>query len=472
VSGDAAAAPTLQFLGGAGTVTGSKYLVRTDGATVLVDCGLFQGLRELRERNWDAPPFDPAGIDAVVVTHAHVDHCGYLPRLVAAGYRGPVFMTPATAELAAIVLPDCAHLLEEEASYANRKGFSKHHPALPLYTQDDAWRALDLVETVPTGTDWDPAPNVAAEYVPAGHILGAASVRLRAGAEGPTVGFSGDLGRNNHPFLVGPQPIGDVDVLLVESTYGDRIHEAGDPSDALAATINRTLDRGGSVLIPAFAVDRTEVVLHHLARLVRAGRIPRGVPVYVDSPMALSALAVYRRAFDRHDPDIRAGVGSADHQFAVPGLREVREVEESKALNQPHAPSIVVSASGMATGGRVVHHLAHWLPDARNTVLLVGYQAQGTRGRKLLDGVSELKMLGRYVPVRAEIVDFSQFSVHADAAELLDWVAAASQPPDTVYVVHGEPAASAALARNVRDKLGWTAVVPRHGERVRLDRWS
>jgi metallo-beta-lactamase family protein len=471
VNGHPNTAPTLQFLGGAGTVTGSKYLVRTAAAAVLVDCGLFQGLRELRERNWEAPPFDPAGVDAIVVTHAHVDHCGYLPRLVAAGYRGPVFMTAATAELAAIVLPDCAHLLEEEATYANRKGFSRHHPALPLYTQDDAWRALELIETVPTATDWVPAPDIGARFVPAGHILGAASIRLRAGTAGPTVGFSGDLGRASHPFLVGPEPIGDVDVLLVESTYGDRMHEATDPSDALAATINRTLDRGGNVLIPAFAVDRTEVMLHHLARLVRTGRIPRDVPVYVDSPMALSALEVYRRAFDRHDPDIRPDAGSAEDQFAVPGLREVREVEESKALNQPHAPSIVVSASGMATGGRVVHHLAHWLPDARNTVLLVGYQAQGTRGRQLLEGATELKMLGRYVPVRAEIVDFPQFSVHADAAELLDWVAAAAEPPDTVYVVHGEAPASAALARDIREKLVWNAVVPRHGERVRLDRW-
>jgi metallo-beta-lactamase family protein len=462
-------APTLQFLGGAGTVTGSKYLVRTRDAAVLLDCGLFQGLRELRERNWDPPSFDPGAIDAVIVTHAHVDHCGYLPRLVASGYRGPVFMTPATAELARIVLPDCAHLLEEEATYANRKGFSRHHPALPLYTQDDAWRALELIESVPIDTKWMAAPNVDARFVPAGHILGAASISLRTAASGPTIGFSGDLGRASHPFLVEPAPIGDVDVLLVESTYGDRMHPATDPSEDLATTITRTLDRGGNVLIPAFAVDRTEVMLHHLARLVRTGRIPRDVPVYVDSPMALSALEVYRRAFGRRDPDIRPGAGSADYQFAVPGLREVREVEESKALNRPHTPCIVVSASGMATGGRVVHHLAHWLPDARNTVLLVGYQAQGTRGRQLLEGATELKMLGRYVPVRAEIVDLPQFSVHADAAELLDWVAGATQPPDTVYVVHGEPPASAALARAIREKLQWTAVVPRHGERVRLD---
>jgi metallo-beta-lactamase family protein len=470
MTGRSAAAPTLQFLGGAGTVTGSKYLVRTDEAAVLIDCGLFQGLRELRERNWEPTAFDPAAIDAVVVTHAHVDHCGYLPRLVAAGYRGPVFMTTATAELARIVLPDCAHLLEEEAAYANRKGFSRHHPALPLYTQDDAWRALELIEPVSIATEFTPAPNVAARFVPAGHILGAASIRLRAGEAGPTIGFSGDLGRMSHPFLIGPEPIGDVDVLLVESTYGDRLHPVTDPSEDLAGAITRTIERGGNVLIPAFAVDRTEVMLHHLARLVRTGRIPRDVPVFVDSPMALSALEVYRRAFERHDPDIRAGAGSAAHQFSLPGLREVREVEESKALNRPSRPSIVVSASGMATGGRVVHHLAHWLPDARNTVLLVGYQAQGTRGRQLLEGATELKMLGRYVPVRAEIVDLPQFSVHADAAELLDWVAAATEPPDTVYVVHGEPAASVALARSIREKLQWTAVVPRHGERVRLDR--
>jgi len=461
--------PSLQFLGGAGTVTGSKYLVRSGASRVLVDCGLFQGLRELRVRNWDPLPFDPATIDAVVLTHAHVDHCGYLPRLVAAGYRGPVHATATTAELARIVLPDCAHLQEEEAEYANRKGFSKHDPALPLYTQEDAARAVDLLQPLPFHADREIAPGIGLRLSRAGHILGAASARLTLGASGSAVGFSGDLGRGNHPFLVAPDPPPPADTLLVESTYGDRRHVDDDPSDRLAEAITRTLARGGSVLVPAFAVDRTEVVLYHLARLFADGRLPRDVPVFVDSPMALAALRVYRDAIARRDPDVRPHATTGD-LFDVPGLREVHDVDESKALNRPSQPSIVISASGMATGGRVVHHLAHWLPDARNTIVLVGYQAQGTRGRQLLDGARELKMLGRYVRVRADVVSLPQFSVHADSAELLDWVAAATPPPETVYVVHGEPAASRSLADAIAGRLDRTAVVPRLGERVLLDR--
>lgn len=460
--------PTLQFLGAARTVTGSKHLVRSGDVKVLVDCGLFQGLREIRERNWSAPPFDPATLDAVVITHAHVDHCGYLPRLVAAGYRGPIFATPATGELARIVLPDCGHLQEEEAEYANRKGFSRHDPALPLFSEDDAWRAVEQFAAVPFHTDVEVAPGVTVQMSRAGHILGAASARLVLGASGPTIGFSGDLGRPNHPFLVAPDPPGDVDWMVVESTYGDRRHRDDDVLERLAAVIDQTVERGGSVLIPAFAVDRTEVVLHHLARLAAAGRLP-AVPVYVDSPMALSALRVYRAAIARGDPDIRPEAIGAGNPFDVPRLGEVSDVEASKALNNPARPSIVISASGMASGGRVVHHLAHWLPDPRNTVILVGYQAEGTRGRRLVEGERELKMLGRYVRVRADVVDLPAFSVHADADELFDWVASATTRPSTVFVVHGEQSASRSLADTISDRLDWTTAVPRHAERVRLD---
>lgn len=464
-------AHTLQFLGGAGTVTGSRFLVRTPAARVLVDAGLFQGTRELRERNWNDLPFDPSTLDAVVITHAHVDHCGYLPKLVVDGFRGPVYATPGSIELMRIVLPDCGHLQEEEAGYVNRKGISRHVPARPLFTEDDAREALTLLRPVDFAVPTTVAPDVELVCSRAGHILGAASVALRLG-DGPVLGVSGDLGRTAHPLLCSPDTPPAVDCLLVESTYGDRRHDDAGAADRLADAIERTIGRGGSVLIPAFAVDRTEILLYHLGRLAEAGRLPAGVPVYVDSPMALEALRVYRQAIERGDPDVLVDGARLRDPFDVPGLREVRSVEESIALNQPDRPSIIVSASGMATGGRVVHHLAHLLPEPRNTVVLVGFQAEGTRGRRLLDGERELKMLGRYVRARAEIVDLPAFSVHADADELLAWVAAAPVEPDSVYVVHGEPGASTALALRIETALDWTAVVPRHGEVVRLDRFG
>jgi metallo-beta-lactamase family protein len=462
--------PTLQFLGGARTVTGSKFLVTAGRTRVLVDCGVFQGLRALRERNWDVAVPDPSTVAAVVLTHAHVDHCGYLPRLVAEGFRGPVYATPSTSALAGIVLPDCGHLYEEEAEYANRKGFSRHEPALPLYTEEDAWRAVDLLRPIPFGARREVADGVSVRLSRAGHILGSATVELRLDDDGPSIGFSGDLGRPSHPLLAAPDPPPTVGTLLIESTYGNRRHDDDRVAvDRLAGTIAATIGRGGSVLIPAFAVDRTEVILHHLAELARTGRLPGGVPVYVDSPMALSALRVYRDALERGDPDIRP-VREQDDPFDVPGLREVPDVEGSKALNRPADPSIIISASGMASGGRVVHHLAHLLPDRRNTVILVGYQAEGTRGRLLVDGAGELKMLGRYVRVRATVVDIPGFSVHADASELLAWVAAARHEPDCLYIVHGEPAAAEALASSLARAIECPAVVPRTGERVRLDR--
>ena len=460
---------TLQFLGGTGTVTGSKFLVSVGDSRVLVDCGLYQGVRELRERNWAALPFDPRSLDAVVLTHAHIDHCGFLPRLIAAGFDGPVYSTPATAELAGIVLPDCGHLNEEEAEYANRKGFSRHDPALALYTEDDAFTALQHFKTVDHGVSIEIAPDVDLRLSRAGHILGAASVQLHLGTGGPIVGFSGDLGRGRHPLLVPPDPAPTADYLVVESTYGDRRHDDAGAIDALASTIATTIERGGNVLIPAFAVDRTEVLLHHLSVLHRSNRLPSGVPIYVDSPMALSALAVYRAAIARGDADIRPEVSGGANPFDLPNLFEVRDVEGSKALNHPSQPSIVISAAGMASGGRVVHHLAHSLPDPRNTVVLAGYQAVGTRGRQLADGATELKMMGRYVRVRARVVDLPTLSVHADSSELLEWVGLNGTTPEAVYVVHGEPSASASLAAAIRSSLDWTAVVPRFGERVRLD---
>lgn len=459
-----AADAVLTFLGGAGTVTGSKTLVELGGSRVLVDCGLYQGARELRRRNWEPFAHDAGSLDAVVLTHAHLDHCGYLPALAAAGFRGPVYATEGTAALARIVLLDSAHLLDEQAQHANRHHYSKHTPALPLYTAEDVERALSRVVPVPFDADVEIAPDVVGRWQRAGHILGSASVRLQLG-DATSVLFSGDLGRPSHPVLAPPDPPPASDVVVVESTYGGRIH-GDDDRRQLADAIRRTVDRGGSVLVPAFAVDRTEVVLHALRELMHEGAVPR-VPVHVDSPMALRALALYRAAVRRGDREVRPGLGAHGDPFDPGDLHEARTSEESKRLNAPRWPCIIVSASGMATGGRVLHHLAHLLPDPRNTVLLVGFQAVGTRGRDLAEGARQVKMHGRYVPVRAEVVSLPGFSVHADADELLGWLAALPAPPTCCYVNHGEPSASEALRQRIGQELGWLAVVPRTGERVR-----
>ncbi len=462
------AAPLLTFLGGAGTVTGSRFLVETPDARVLVDCGLFQGLKQLRLRNWQRFPVDPSSIDAVVITHAHVDHVGFLPALVRDGFGGTVHATADTRALAGIVLPDSGRLQEEEAAYANRKGYSKHRPALPLFTEADANRSLRSFESRPFHHEHTIAPGVHLTLQPAGHILGSATATLRLdAAAGGRVVFSGDLGRPTHPLLVPPSPIGTARVVVMESTYGNRDHDDEGVIERFADTITRTAARGGTVLIPAFAVDRTEVILYHLHRLMDAGAIPR-LTVYVDSPMALAALRVYRRAVDEGADDVRAGIAGWDGLLDGDHIVEVHHPEESKALAGVHVPSIIVSASGMATGGRVIHHLRRLLPDSRNTVVLPGFQAPGTRGRALVDGAPQVKMFGQYVPVRADIVDLPAFSVHADRTELCDWLATADQPPSTVYLVHGEPAASDALAEQVRNQLGYTAVVPTDGERVVL----
>jgi metallo-beta-lactamase family protein len=460
-------APTLRFLGGTGTVTGSKFLIESGGRRVLVDCGLFQGERELRRRNRADFPVDPASIDAVVLTHAHLDHTGYLPALARDGFAGPVFCTPGTARLARIVLEDSARLQEEEARFANRTGYSKHHPALPLYTVADAQAAERQFEAVPFETRQQVAPGVTVELRPAGHILGSATACL-ALERGRTVLFTGDLGRPHHPLLRPPADPPAVDVLVSESTYGARRH--GDDGAAvahLADVIRRTAARGGMIIVPAFAVDRTEVVLLALARLFRDGAVPR-LPIYADSPMALAVLGVYRSAIAGGDPEIRSDV-RAD-AFDLGGeLLEVLTQDESRRLNDLHFPSIVISSSGMATGGRVLHHLEHRLGDERNAVVLVGFQAPGTRGHSLAEGARTVKLFGHYLPVRAEVVTIDGFSVHADAHELTAWLGRAPRPPEVTFLVHGEPAASEALRDRIASELGWTAVVPRLDERVRLD---
>ena len=461
--------PCLQFLGAAGTVTGSRFLITTDRARVLVDCGLFQGGRELRQRNWERFPVRPADIESVVLSHAHLDHCGYLPALVKQGFAGPIFATQGTAELAEIVLHDSAHLLQEDAEHAREHGYSKHDPPLPLYTDEDVTASMALVKTVGYDEPIGVGAGIEARLAPGGHILGSSIVSLsldHGGDRCHRIVFSGDLGRPNHPLLRPPSPPQDADTLVVESTYGNRTHKP-DSGGAFARTIQRTIRRGGSVVIPAFAVDRTEVILMALRQLRRSGQIP-AVPVYVDSPMALASLEVYVRAAHRHASELRDDLAPAGELFDPGDLHELRSVEQSKTLNAPQWPCVIISASGMATGGRVLHHLAGMLPDPRNTVVLAGYQAVGTRGRALQDGATSVKIHGCYVPVRAEVVDMPFFSVHADGDELLDWLASAPKPPGACFIVHGEPAAAEALRVRIGRELNWLATVARDGERVRL----
>ena len=454
---------TLRFLGAAGTVTGSKFLLEHDGRRTLVDCGLYQGERAWRRLNWEPLPVSATTISDVVLTHAHLDHCGHLPALVREGFTGPTWCTQGTAALAAIVLRDSAYLQEEDAEKARLWGFSRHDPPRPLYNAADAEKAIASFRPTDYHHPCTLESGAGLSFSRAGHILGSASALVTLGDA--TVLFSGDLGRSGHPLLLAREAPPAARTVVIESTYGDRTHPAdGSPAhQILAEVICRTIGRGGSVLIPAFAVDRTELVLHALSTLSAAGDIP-AVPVYVDSPMALAALDVYRSSSVRQDlrPDLPARL------VALPDLHTAHSAQESMQLNEPRRPSVIISASGMATGGRVVNHLMHLLPDARNAVILTGYQAVGTRGRQLAEGATEVKMFGRYVPVHAEVVTDPGFSVHADAAELLSWLQALPAAPETVYVVHGEPGSARSLAARVRAETGWCAVVPELGERVRV----
>ena len=453
----------LRFLGACGTVTGSRFLLDGPSGQLLVDCGLFQGDRALRARNWAPVPLDPPALAAAVLTHAHLDHSGYLPVLTRAGFAGPVLASGATANLAELVLRDSAHLQVEDARYAAERGYSKHDPPRPLYDEDDVRSTVNHLRPVVFGT---PVAAAGAEVRlhPAGHILGSAVAEIRL--DGRTVVFSGDLGRGSHPLLSPPGPRPAAEVVVVESTYGDRSHPL-DETERLGAVISRTVRRGGSVLIPAFAVDRTELVLTALDRLHAAGAIPP-LPVFVDSPMALAALQVYREAIAAGAPDVRPDL--APDPFGLSRVHLAASVDESIALNHPAAPCVIVSASGMASGGRVVHHLAALAPDTRNTVAIVGFQAPGTRGYDLAQGALQVKAFGRYVPIRCDVEVFEGMSAHADADGLLHWLASSPGPaPEACFVVHGEPASSQTLAGRIRRELGWLAVTPQHGEIVRLD---
>jgi len=455
---------SLTFVGGAGTVTGSKYLLSEGERRVLVDCGVFQGEKNLRELNWAPFPVSPESVELILVTHAHTDHVGYLPALVRDGFAGEILATQATCELAAIVLRDAAYLAERDAEHAAAKGYSRHEHPLPLFTEADAERTLGLFRAIDYDSDIDLGAGWTARWTRAGHILGSASIRVATPSA--SVVFSGDLGRAEHPVLRAREIPPGASTVLIESTYGNREHfePSGAEHEPLADLIRRTAKRGGSVLIPAFAVDRTEVVLQTLTGLLHTGRIP-ALPVFVNSPMALAALGVYRdRRFAAElRPDLDPG-GFVD----LPRLHEVRTTEESITLNDPTMPCIIISSSGMATGGRVLHHLEHMLPDPRNAVVLAGYQAEGTRGRSLLDGATHLKMHGRQIAVRAEVLQDEEFSVHADRSELLDWLAALSPAPTQVFTVHGAPDSASALAREIGARLGLTARVPELGETVQL----
>ena len=440
------------------------HLVTSGERRLLLDCGLFQGLKQLRLRNWDPRVPDPRRIEAVVLSHAHIDHSGYLPLLARQGFRGPIYCTSGTADLLDIVLPDAAHLQEEEAERANRKGYSKHQPALPLYTLEDAHAALALVERCGYDRAFAVTAGMTALLRQAGHILGSATVDLQL--NGVRLVYSGDLGRYDRPILPDPERVPAADVLLLESTYGDRPHPMG-AEDALVQIVRDAAASGGTILVPAFAVDRTQELLWMLHRLEGAGRVPV-LPVYIDSPMAIEVTDVYRRHPEDYDAEMARALASGDRPLAPRNLHIARTEQESRAINRVRGPAIIISSSGMATGGRILHHLTQRLPDSLTTVLLVGFQAAGTRGRALEEGARELKLFGQMIPVRARIERIDALSAHADAAEILRWLAGFERPPRVTYLVHGEPAAAAALADAIRARYRWNVEIARDNETVAL----
>ncbi len=446
---------SLTCLGGAGTVTGSKHLLSHGDTRLLIDCGLFQGLKNLRELNWQRLPLSPSDIDAVVLTHAHLDHCGYLPRLVADGFKGKIHATPATRDIARLILLDSAGLQEKDADFANRKGFSKHQPALPLYRVVDAERALTHFSNTALHQETALPGGATLTLRRAGHILGAATAQIEIG--GRRIVFSGDLGRYDDPVMHDPEPVLQADYIVIESTYGNRHHDAADPVEALGNIIERTVQRGGTVVIPAFAVGRAQTLSNHPLRLRQAGRL-QNVPVYLDSPMATSATELLHRHASEHK------LPAHECEAACAAVTYVREVEESKALSANRYPKVIISASGMATGGRVLHHIAAFGGDHRNTLLFSGFQAAGTRGRKLLEGATETKIYGQWMPIKAEVAELPMLSAHADSDELMRWLSGFRHAPQRIFIVHGEPSASEALRERILRELGWQVTVPLQGQ--------
>jgi metallo-beta-lactamase family protein len=453
---------SISFYGGVGTVTGSKYLLESKGRKVLVDCGLFQGLSELRERNWREQPFDATELDAVIITHAHIDHTGFLPRLVKLGFSGPVFTSNATADLLKILLPDSGRLQQEEADYRNRHNLTKHSPALPLYDESDAKDALKLLRPVPNnGQPIEICEGFSASFQVAGHILGASLVLVTIRGEDEPIKFlfSGDLGHYDQPIVKDPAPPPACDYLMVESTYGDRLHGEENAGDELARIIKEAVRLGGPILIPAFAVGRTQEILYLIRELEDQSKIP-SLPVFVDSPMAAQATAVYNRWTEEHDEEYASILAKKVHPLRTDWMRTAATREESKQLNNLKGPRIIISASGMLTGGRVLHHAMRVLPDPKATIIFVGFQAAGTIGRRVLDGENEVRIMKQWTPVKCQVRRVDGFSAHADWQTILKWLESLESAPKRVYTTHGEPAAAEAMAQRIRERFGWDVKVP------------
>jgi len=460
----------LTVLGAGRCVTGSKFLLEWKNYTAMVDCGLFQGPAENRRRNWKRLPFPPKSIGAVALTHAHIDHSGWLPRLVRQGFNGPVHCTPPTRDLLRVLLPDAAHIQEEEARYANKKGYSKHDPALPLFRAADARAALKLLEPVPFDSWHELHPGIRFRYHRQGHILGAAAIELEtkvSGGDRKTIYFSGDVGRYGVPILREPEPYPGSDVLLLESTYGDRFHGDHDPRAALGEAIQAALKRGGIILIPAFAIDRTQELLYMLHELVVDGDLPE-IPIFLDSPMGIEATALYSRALAEHDVEMKQFFADEVNPIFPSNLQVTPTSTESRKLNALKGPAIIISASGMATGGRILHHLKLRLPDKRNTVIFVGYQAQGTKGRRLVEGEPEVKIHGEWIPVNAHVTQVTGLSAHADAGELMIWLSRRQREPEKVVLIHGEYEAQQALAARLNNEFDWQPVIPEIGDSLTI----
>lgn len=452
--------PRIRFCGAARTVTGSRHIISAEGKQVLVDCGLFQGSRELRERNWLPFPAVPHEIDAVVITHAHQDHIGYLPKLVREGYRGPIYATQATIDLCRISLPDSGRLQEEEARHRNKHGITRHQPALPLYTEADAYACMKQFKSVPYH-ELHPLPGgMQWRYLPAGHILGSAFAEIYF-ANGERILMSGDLGRYDTPILLDPENVDFAEYLVVESTYGDRVHSTEDTRGHLADLLQQAHDRSAALLVPSFAIGRTQELLFHLKQLQLAGRMPR-MPIFVDSPMASSTTAVYAKASAEHDCETKIAIDEHNDPMAPEGLEFVRDREASKALNVRKGPMVIISGSGMANGGRIIHHLLQRLDNPDTIVLFTGYQAEGTLGRRILEGAPEVKIMGREVAVHARIDKLNALSAHADQLEIMRWLRGFKTPPKRTFIVHGEPPAQEALRAKIVSELGWTVEVPEH----------